>query len=255
MSHVRESSSSPRGRSRAHIELSVPCIESIFPDPVSSLPMSYRGNSSGRMLLPFGLDYSDVLSQSQSTEKPLYELPVHGPLSPHEEEVAKQSLAFTRFMYDGPFYTASSQSEDTAAAEPIQRYSDRFKKVKKVGRSVDEYPYQLEFFPEELFSVMGITKQKKKLLLSSYKADGGVKQFNIEENGDDAQSMLEKLKTLAEDLDANPDQNQNNEENAEEEVDDDFDDEDEEDDDYNAEKYFEDGDDDGGDDGDDEAAF
>lgn len=217
--------------------------------------MSFKGNSSGRMLLPFGLDYSDVLSQSNSTEKPLYELPVHGPLSPHEEEVARQSLAFSRLMYDGPFYTGSAKAERTAQPEPIQRYSDRFKKVKKVGRSVDEYPYQLEFFPEELFSVMGITKQKKKLLLSSYRADGGVKQFDVDENGDTALSMLEKLRNLAEDLDANPNHEQNNDEEAEEDVDDNFDEDEEDDDDYNAEKYFEDGDDDVGDDGDDEAAF
>ncbi|SGZ51132.1 CIC11C00000002324 [Sungouiella intermedia] len=215
--------------------------------------MSFRNKSSGRVLLPFGLDYSDVLSQGQATEKPRLELPVHGPLAPYEQNAAKQAVAFAKLMYDGPFYTGSPEDEGvSSSADSIQRYSDRYKKVKKVGRSIDEYPYQLEFFPEELYSVMGISKKKKKLLLSSYKVDGGLTEFNGNEAEDTAQSMLEKLKSLAEDLDADP--SQQNEEEAEE---DDFDDEFEEDDDddYNAEKYFDGGDDDMGDDGDDEAAF
>lgn len=216
--------------------------------------MSFKNRSSGKVLLPFGLDYSDVLNQGQLTEKPQHPLPVHGPLTPFEENAAKQSLAFAKLMLDGPFYTGSPNTQATVtAADSIQRYSDRYKKVKKVGRSIDEYPYQLEFFPEELYSVMGITKKKKKLLLSSYKDDGGLASFNVTQLEDTAQLMLEKLKSLAEDLDADPQTNQE-EENVEE---DDFDDEFEEDDDddYNAEKYFDDGDDDMGDDGDDEAAF
>lgn len=216
--------------------------------------MSFRNKSSGRVLLPFGLDYSDVLSQGHSTEKPKLELPVHGPLAPYEQNGAKQALAFSKLMLDGAFYTGSPQAEnEVGPADSIQRYSDKYKKVKKVGRSIDEYPYQLEFFPEELYPVMGITKKKKKLLLSSYKVDGGLAQYNIAQTEDSAESMLEKLKSLAEDLDADP-LNQQNEEEVEEE---DFDDEFEEDydDDYNAEKYFDGGDDDMGDDGDDEAAF
>lgn len=216
--------------------------------------MSFRNRSSGKVLLPFGLDYSDVLTQGQLTEKPQLPLPVHGPLKPFEENAAKQSLAFAKLMLDGPFFTGSPDAETTVTpVDSIQRYSDRYKKVKKVGRSIDEYPYQLEFFPEELYSVMGITKKKKKLLLSSYKDDGGLSSFNVGQGEDTAQLMLEKLKSLAEDLDADPQTNQD-EENVEE---DDFDDEFEEDDDddYNAEKYFDDGDDDLGDDGDDEAAF
>lgn len=215
--------------------------------------MSYKNKSSGRVLLPFGLDYLDVLSQGQTTEKPLLELPVHGPLTQYEQYAAKQTLAFSKLMYDGPFFAGSSQNEDTSSsAEPIQRYSDRYKKVKKVGRSIDEYPYQLELFPEELYSVMGISKKKKKLLLSSYKQDGGLAQYNVTE-ADEAQSMLEKLKSLAEDLDADPSMQQNAEEVEEEDFDDEF--EEDDDDDYNAEKYFDGGDDDMGDDGDDEAAF
>lgn len=214
--------------------------------------MSFRKQSSGRMLLPFGLDYSDILSQGETTEKSSVELPVHGPLSKYEEDVAKQSLAFARLLYDGPFYTGAPDKKEEEL-EPIQRYSDRFKKRKKITRSIDEYPYQLEFFPQELFSVMGISKLKKKLLLSSYKADGGLKGLNVSEKDDSAESMLERLKSLAEDLDADP-AAQNEQEDVEEEIPDDEYEEDD-DDDYNAEKYFDGGDDDMGDDGDDEAAF
>ena len=140
-----------------------------------------------------------------------------------------------------------------------KRYSDKYKKTKKIGRTIEEHPYQLEFFPDELYSVMGISnKQKKKLLsLSKFKADGGLKQYAARESeADSAQSMLEKLKDMAEDLDSNNANNATKEddnEEIEEEMDDDF--EEDDDDDYNAEKYFDDGDDDVADDGDDEAAF
>lgn len=215
--------------------------------------MSFRNRSSNRALLPFGLDYADVLLQGQSTEGPTLELPVHGPLEPYEENAAKQALAVAKLLYDGPFCTGDPEEETlTVAPDAIQRYSDRYKKVKKVGRSIDEHPYQLEFFPEELYSVMGITKKKKKLLLSSYKADGGLAHYESSQPEDVGQAMLEKLKTLAEDLDADPTQN-NDDEVEEEDFDDEF--EEEDDDDYNAEKYFDGGDDDMGDDGDDEAAF
>lgn len=234
----------------SHARISKKCY---FRRPTPSSPsMSFRKQSSGRMLLPFGLDYSDILSQGETTEKPVLELPVHGPLSQYEEDVAKQSLAFARLLYDGPFYTGAPEQKDTEL-EPIQRYSDRFKKRKKVSRSIDEYPYQLEFFPEELYSVMGISKLKKKLLLSKYKKDGGLKQLNVSEKDDSAESMLEKLKSLAEDLDADPAPQNEQDDVEEEDHDDEY--EEDDDDDYNAEKYFDGGDDDLGDDGDDEAAF
>lgn len=215
--------------------------------------MSYKNKTSGRVLLPFGLDYSDVLTQGQAVEGPTLELPVHGPLSPHEESAAKHTLALTKILYDGPFYTGPALQEPlNTPGDSIERYSDRYIKVKKVGRSIDEYPYQLEFFPEELYSVMGITKKKKRLLLSSYQENGGLAQYDVKPEAD-AQSMLEKLKDLADDLDADPAAQANEEDVEEEDFDDQF--EEDDDDDYNAEKYFDDGDDDMPDDGDDEAAF
>ena len=226
--------------------------------------MSFRTRNSNRVLLPFGLDYSDISSADHTTEQPQLVLPVNGPLTPNEEAAAKQSIAFSSLMLDGPFYTGSTlntskEQATTTGPDGIERYSDKYKKIKKIGRTIEEHPYQLEFYPDELYSVMGISnKQKKKLLsLSTFKADGGLKQYAARESeADNAQSMLEKLKDMAEDLDSNNTNNATKEdenEEIEEEMDDDF--EEDDDDDYNAEKYFDDGDDDVADDGDDEAAF
>ncbi|KAK6456491.1 DNA-directed RNA polymerase III subunit, HMG-like protein [Scheffersomyces xylosifermentans] len=231
--------------------------------------MSFRNRNSGKALLPFGLDYSDVLSTDFGTEKPQLVLPVNGPLTENEELAAKQSISFAKLMADGPFYTGKvsdvagngqkvQEQKSNTAPDGIQRYSDKYKKVKKIGRTIEEHPYQLEMFPEELYSVMGITnKQKKKLLsLSTYKSNGGLTEYNVLNGNDDdkANSMLEKLKSMAEELDDNNENKDEEAEDLEEDVDDEFDEDD--DDDYNAEKYFDDGDDDGMDaGGDDEAAF
>lgn len=208
--------------------------------------MANRTNASGRLLLPFGLDYLEILAQGQATEKPELKLPVHGPLSGHEIAVVKQLIAFQRLMFDGPFYTGSPDSHaKQAAAPPIERFLDKYKKKKKVGRLIDEYPYQLSMFPEELYPVLGISHKKKKLLLSTFQDDGGMANFG--EATASAQLLLEHLTSLAEEVE------EPEEEEEEEDVDDEF--EEEDDDDYNAEKYFDGGDDDVGDEGDDEAAF
>lgn len=222
--------------------------------------MSFRSRNSQRVLLPFGLDYSDIISTDHGTEKPTLVLPVNGPLHENEELAAKQTISFANLMGDGAFYSGTyNPNESETIQEPtntapdgIQRYSDKYKKVKKIGRTIEEHPYQIEFFPEELYSVMGISKQKKKLLsLSAFKSNGGLKEFNAVNTEDvDESSMLEKLKSMAEELDG--EEVKEVEEEVEEE-DDEFDEED--DDDYNAEKYFDDGEEDGGDGEDDEAAF
>ncbi|RLV90902.1 DNA-directed RNA polymerase III subunit RPC7 [Spathaspora sp. JA1] len=233
--------------------------------------MSFRSKNSGRALLPFGLDYSDVLTTTVGTDKPELVLPVNGELTEQETSAAKQSITFAKLMSDGPFYTGNLDFKDltqqeqrqlainvgTTAEDGIERYSDRYKKVKKIGRTIEEHPYQLEFFPEELYSVMGISNKEKKklLLLSTYKSNGGLQDFKVEQGNSERQEamqLLEKMENLAEVLDN--DENKEDEEDQEEEMDDEFDEDD--DDDYNAEKYFDDGDDDGMDaGGDDEAAF
>lgn len=233
--------------------------------------MSFRGRNTQKTFLPFGLEYNDILSNGYSTEKPILILPIHGALSKDEQDSATQSISFAQRMADGAFCTGTiydATHQDSAKTdlkrkntEPdgIERYSDRYKKVKKIGKTIEEHPYQLEFFPQELYSVMGVTgKQKKKLLeLSTYKSNGGLKKFDKKQDGiahvneeDEAKSILEKLKVMADDIDENQD---DVEEDEEEDIDDEF--EEEDDDDYNAEKYFDNEDDDAGDDDGDEAAF
>lgn len=203
--------------------------------------MSFRGKGQNRTLLPFGLDYSDVLSTDYDVEKPKIILPINAPLNDQETIQAKQSINMSKLIYDGPFYIGSGESKVTT--DGIERHSDKYKKVKKVGTTIDEHPYNLSFFPQELHSVMGVSKSKK-LGLSSYKTNGGINQFEIIDT-------VEKLNNMADDLDTNEEPKEHEEE-EEEEVEDEFDDD--EDDDYNAEKYFDDGNDDYGDNDDNEEA-
>ncbi|CAL1207287.1 unnamed protein product [Candida parapsilosis] len=226
--------------------------------------MSFRGGGgpgTGKVLLPFGLDYADVVKSSEDSEKPQYVLPVNGEPSEIESLAAKQSIRFQKLVSDGPFYTgrvepnliknkdreSSRRNELVSANEDgIERYSDRYKKVQKIGRTIEEHPYQIQFFPEELYPVMGLreylSEEKQETIDEQAKVQALKEQMfnqaNVNDDGKEA-GTGEKEDVPSE----------------EEDMDDEFDDEDE-DDDYNAEKYFDDGDDDGMDDaGDDEAAF
>lgn len=220
--------------------------------------MSFRGRNSTKVLLPFGLEYADV-ANGFDTEKPTLTLPVHNELTSVEKDSATQTISFQQRMRDGTFYTGSlfDASEDFAAKgkkrtntqpDGIERYSDRYKKVKKIGKTIKDHPYQLEFFPQELYSVMGVTgKQKKKMLdFSTFKSNGGLKNFD---KATDSDILFDKLNNVEE----TEEKDEKDEDASEEEVDDEF--EEDDDDDYNAEKYFDDGDEDAGDDDGDEAAF
>lgn len=235
--------------------------------------MSFRGGrSTQRTILPFGLDYADIISTTQETEKPQLLLPINGDSTDVESIIAKQSINFTKLMSEGPFFTGNLDSihvhskEETknskTAPDGIERYSDRYKKVQKIGRTIEEHPYQTEFFPTELYSVMGISnKEKKKIIpLSKFKSNGGLKEFlsseqveNMDEE-EKVKAMKEKMLNMINTEDNDDQKEERHSGDEEEDIDDEF--EDDDDDDYNAEKYFDDGDDDGGDDGgDDEAAF
>lgn len=67
--------------------------------------MSFRGGGTGKVLLPFGLDYADIVKSSEDSEKPQYVLPVNGEPSEIETLAAKQSIRLTKLVSDGPFYT------------------------------------------------------------------------------------------------------------------------------------------------------
>ncbi|KAI5948754.1 RPC31 [Candida theae] len=243
--------------------------------------MSFRGGGgTGKVLLPFGLDYADVVKSSEDAGKPQYVLPVNGEPSEIETSAAKQSIRFTKLVSDGPFYTGklgpkllknkdreSSKNNKVANVneDGIERYGDRYKKVQKIGRTIEEHPYQIQFFPQELYSVMGVSNKNKKkfLTLSKFASNGGLRDYLSEEKQEsaDEQAKVQALKEQmfnqvgVQDEDKEGSGEKEDVPSEEEDMDDDFDDEDE-DDDYNAEKYFDDGDDDGMDDaGDDEAAF
>ncbi|KAJ9101296.1 hypothetical protein QFC19_005266 [Naganishia cerealis] len=217
------------------------------------------GRNNARTLLPFGLDYSDITSSSSGSATPTLEFPVNWPLLENESDASKQAMAFSQLLVNGPFFTGNVESLDKplvgTSLDGIERHSDKYKPVKKIGRTVEEHPYQLEYFPEELYLVMGISNKQKRLLsLSSFKHNGGLAEYEINQNDHElsVQAQLEKLKELADNLE---DGDASIQDNGEEEPDMDDEFEEDEDDDYNAEKYFNDGDDDGIDEGDDEAAF
>ncbi|AGO13204.1 AaceriAFR056Wp [[Ashbya] aceris (nom. inval.)] len=234
--------------------------------------MSFRrgGKTSTFSNLPFGLSYSAV-GNNESTEKPTIPLPVNNPINGNERSIAIKYINFLESVRDGPFYTGSmslsmDETEDNKKRkvkrlvddggnnDGIERYSDRYLKKRRIGTSVDEHPFSLEFFPKELYQVMGINKRKLLALSKFNKVDDiftGTEQ-------DDASviPLMEKLKELAENEDEGEEFKDKNANEFEEELDDDFDDDD--DDDYNAEKYFDDGEDDyggGDDDYGDEPAF
>lgn len=199
--------------------------------------------------MPFGLDYADV-DQSAAGEKYYFPIPVNGRTTKLEDECAKQFNHFTEQMKNGSFYTgdlgslknSSKQKHITylegGVNDGLKRYSDKFRKKIKIGRSIRDHPFILDFFPDELHCVMERKDNKQ-----------GQLQLTEYSKGDKAKNILsveEKKKKIQErlgDVDGN-DTNDVADDNEDEEEDEQF--EDDEDDDYNAEQYFEDGDDLGG---------
>ncbi|CCE64640.1 hypothetical protein TPHA_0I01330 [Tetrapisispora phaffii CBS 4417] len=230
---------------------------------------SRAGNGSNSKLsnLPFGLGYHDV-DKEASKEVPTIQLPVNNPVNERERSLSIRYIKFQESVREGPFFTGSlnvlladeiNQNGDKENAgnkskkrtdiiyegslnDGIERYSDKYLKKGKLGVSIDEFPFHLEHFPEELYKAMGINK--KKILNLSKLND---KDDLFTGNGDDDSkgiSILEELKDLADDLDET-EEGANDGDKAIESEDEDFDD-DSDNDDYNAEKYFDDGDDDFG---------
>ncbi|CAN3377098.1 hypothetical protein DIURU_002099 [Diutina rugosa] len=208
------------------------------------------GFRKNRVLLPFGLDYADI--QSNGGEEASVVLPVNGAPRAAEIGPAQQQIAFTRLMAEGAFFTTDDNAATATQPDGIERYQDRYTKTRKVARTIDDHPFAIEMFPQELYSVMGVSK-KKLLAVSKYTSANGLGYSKS--GADEAAAMLERLKSLA-DVDEGKGDDEDGEEENEEDADDNYDDEDDDDDDYNAEKYFDDGDDDGGNDDDGgEAAF
>ncbi|KAH3673184.1 hypothetical protein WICMUC_003802 [Wickerhamomyces mucosus] len=226
--------------------------------------MSFRGGRGGgggfQRNLPFGLDYNDINSANIECEKPQIPLPVNGLATNLEKITATHFINFQSSVRDGPFFTGSNLDSnkksnldinDGGINDGLKRYSDKYMKKRKIGPSIDDHPYVIEFFPQELYKVMGVDDKKKKKLLNLSKLKNSKELLEKLENNE--VSMLEQLKNSLNDDDDGKDDDEPQPE-FDENIDDEF--EEDEDDDYNAEKYFDDGEDFGDlDDYDDEAAF
>lgn len=224
--------------------------------------MSFRDRGGGNSFmrnLPFGLNYEDVKTYD-SADVPSIPLPVNNPISTRERALAINYIKLEQTMRDGPFYTGSislkvdnsegnsekknkkkTMVEEEGRKDGIERYSDRFLKKRKIGASIDDHPFQLEVFPKELYSIMGINK-KKLLSISTFDNTDNIFTGGSQDEST-AMNMLEKLKALAEDEDEDGQKDEPGRKD-DEVVDEDFEDDEDDDDDYNAEKYFNDGDDD-----------
>lgn len=227
------------------------------------------GRGGQRQLLPFGLDWSDILQNA--TNELEYPVPINGQPTNIEKECYQQFTYLTSTMKDSSFYTGNLKSLtqtnksgdkkglvylEGGVNDGLKRYSDKYRKQIKIGRSINDHPFILNYFPPELHSVMSSKSGKKSLNVSKYKkgSKNGTNIDKIIKNAEERQKeIMERLNEVAanaNDDDIEDDDNQEEEEN----IDDEF--EDDDDDDYNAERYFDDGDDfDENDDGDDEAAF
>lgn len=234
--------------------------------------MSFRGGAGGqRQLLPFGLDWADI--QQVSTQSFEFPIPINGAPTNIETDCYQQFINLTTIMKDSSFYTGNLKSLVTdnsnnggkksnivylegGVNDGLKRYSDKYRKQIKIGKSITDFPFHLQYFPDELYSVMNSKSGKKSFSVTKYKksSKNGTDMDKLIKSAEERQKeIMEKLNEVvsnANDDDIDDVDNREEEEN----IDDEF--EDEDDDDYNAEKYFDDGDDfDEGDDGDDEAAF
>lgn len=220
-----------------------------------------------------GFGGQSFIDDGKPSEKyPRIAVPVQSHISQFERQIVNQFLALRETVKDGPLYVGNSTDKGKIVVEieglndGIKRYSDRYIKKRKIGRSVDEHPYVVRFFPEELHSAMGISKKgsskkKKKMNISKFTRD----LINAEkvvggEGGEGAedknrqQSVLDRINQAEAEGASDDDDGEQSED-----IDEDFEDDEYGDDDYNAERYFDDGDDFGGGDDDDgdggEAAF
>ncbi|AOW03749.1 DNA-directed RNA polymerase III, subunit Rpc31 [Yarrowia lipolytica] len=204
-------------------------------------------------------------------------VPLQDPPSASEREVAAQFYKFQAEVRDGPLYTGSVEVKtgpngqkkasrilievDDACDDGIRRYTDRYRKKRKVGRSIDEHPYILELFPQELHEAMGAKKEagedvKRRRAGISKFANSLIQADEADLSPVELEARLkaQQALTMVDDKELEARLGQEAADSEEEEIEDDvYDDED--DNDYNAEGYFDNGDEDDDDGDDDEANF
>ncbi|ODV60079.1 DNA-directed RNA polymerase III subunit C31 ASCRUDRAFT_47984 [Ascoidea rubescens DSM 1968] len=232
--------------------------------------MSGRKFGRNGLSLPFGLDFDFHAIRVGEVSKE-FVIPVNGPLNEIDREIAEQFTTFLEMMKDGPFYSgqissrgskgALNEEEQQGFSDGIKRYSDKYLKKRKISKSIEDFPYNYDFFPSELYSIMG--SEGKMISLTHYNTNNkqikkDAKSTNKIDDEVQAMNILEQIKNMVEEDDAIDinkvtRMNAEHEEDEEEDYDDGF--EEDDDNDYNAEKYFDGGEEENDDGDDDEAAF
>jgi DNA-directed RNA polymerase III subunit RPC7 len=291
--------------------------------------MSFRGGRGGRRggglggrAGPLTEEERNATHYSFPTDTyPKVNVPLAAKPTRAERLAASHYLAFRTEVREGPLFTGNlgagkragaADSNSTKQAhqnkkqviimevgfegldDGIKRYTDRYHKKRKVGRSIDDHPYVLDFFPKELYPAMGI-KEPASADSNEITANDGRKrkfvakrldvakfteslrktemptsidellQLEADSNGvldaDARARAIESIKAAQKDgtisnKDANP-KDDEEENKSESDMEDDMEDDfdEDDDDDYNAEKYFDDGEGGDDDDGNDEAAY
>ncbi|KAJ8097737.1 DNA-directed RNA polymerase III, subunit Rpc31 [Lipomyces tetrasporus] len=231
--------------------------------------MSFRGGRGGRLSRDsgrptlFGTDIKPEFTPSELY--PDFDLPIQANLTDFEKRSVHQFLQYQQDVRDSAFYVSDKKKGvveyEGGINDGIKRYSDRYLTKRKLGKSVTDHPYIIEFFPQELYSALGvkpsnITMKPKRRRLDLAQFRDSVEQEEAEgevEAEADGVNGAAKLDAGAED---DEDENQRNEDDDEDEEEEEDEFEEDEEGDYNAERYFDDGEDDyddGG--GEDEAAY
>lgn len=117
-----------------------------------------------------------------------YTIPFPDPLSHHEKSIIQRHLDHREKIHNGPLYTVLTKKRGLEDAfEDVVTYSKRYHRVKRKVPKLDARPYVVEFFPGELWGIMGVVgmgggsgdgvkeegkegvvgRQKKRLLISS----------------------------------------------------------------------------------------
>lgn len=284
--------------------------------------MSFRGGRGGRRggglggrAGPMTEEERNATHYSFPTDTyPKVNVPLAAKPARAERLAASHYLAFRTEVREGPLFTGNlgvnnrSGATDSSSSrqgnqnnkkqvivmevgfeglnDGIKRYTDRYHKKRKVGRSVDEHPYVVDFFPKELYPAMGIKEaadsegRKRKFVAKRFDVAKFTEnlrktemptsieellQLEADSNGvldaDARARAIESIKaaqkdgaTGVKDADLKEDEEENkSESDMGDDMEDEFDEDD--DDDYNAEKYFDDGEGRDDDDGNDEAAY
>ncbi|KAK9388151.1 DNA-directed RNA polymerase III, subunit Rpc31 [Lipomyces mesembrius] len=232
--------------------------------------MSFRGGRGGRMSRDsgrptlFGTDIKPEFAPSELY--PEFDLPTLANLTDLERRSVSQFLQYQQDVRDSAFYVTDKKKGaveyEGGINDGIKRYSDRYLKKRKVGKSVADHPYIIEFFPQELHSALGVKSSNFTAKPKRQRLDLAQFRESLEQEGEEEAEGHGVSTAARPDAGVENDEDDENERNDEEDEEDEDEDEDEdefeedEDGDYNAERYFDDGEedyDDAG--GDDEAAY